>query len=82
MLQGVFGFAFVLLGMPLLSLFLDMKFVAPLIALFLPLLSGSLALRYRVSFQYRRLLPLVIGTAVGIPLGIYVLFEFSDRFFL
>ncbi len=79
MLQGVFGFAFVLLGMPLLSLFLDMQFVAPLIALFLPLLSGSLSLRYRASFQYSKLLPLIIGTVVGIPLGVYVLFEFSDR---
>lgn len=79
MLQGVFGFAFVLLAMPLLSMFLDMKFVAPLIALFLPLLSGSLTLRYRAAFQYSKLVPLVIGTAVGIPLGVYVLFASSDK---
>ena len=78
-LQGVFGFAFVLVGMPLLSFFLDIKFVAPLIALFLPLITGILTFRSRASFDYRKLLPLVVGAAVGIPLGIYFLIEFSDK---
>lgn len=78
-LQGMFGFAFVLIAMPLLSLFLSIKTVAPLIALFLPLITGILTCRYRVSFNYRKILPLIIGTALSIPLGILFLLEFSEK---
>ncbi len=78
-LQGMFGFAFVLIGMPLLSLFMSIKFVAPLIALFLPLITGLLTFRFRSHFEYRKMLPLIAGTALGIPLGVFFLMEFSDK---
>lgn len=78
-LQGMFGFAFVLVGMPLLSLFLSIKFVAPLIALFLPLITGLLTFRLRNDFDYRKILPLITGAAFGIPLGVFFLLEFSDK---
>lgn len=79
MLQRVFGFAFVLVAMPLLSLFLEIRTVAPLIALFLPLITGILAFRMRVSFDRRKVIPLVAGAAAGIPLGIFFLVTYSDR---
>jgi len=78
LLQGMFGFAFVLIGMPLLLLFLNIKFVAPLIALFLPLISGILTFRFRVRFDFRKIVPLIIGAVFGIPIGIFLLNEFSD----
>ncbi len=78
-LQGMFGFAFVLFSMPLLLLFLSIKFVAPLIALFLPSVTGLLVVKFRLKFNYKEVTPLIIGTLIGIPLGIYLLNEFSDR---
>lgn len=78
-LQRVFGFAFVLVAMPLLSLFLEIRTVAPLIALFLPLITGILAFRMRMSFDPRNVFPLVVGAAAGIPLGIFFLVTYSDR---
>jgi uncharacterized membrane protein YfcA len=78
-LQRVFGFAFVLVAMPLLSLFLEIRTVAPLIALFLPLITGILAFRMRMSFDRRTVFPLVVGAAAGIPLGIFFLVTYSDR---
>ncbi|GAB4387612.1 MAG: sulfite exporter TauE/SafE family protein [Thermodesulfovibrionales bacterium] len=78
-LQRAFGFAFVLVAMPLLSLFIEIRTVAPLIALFLPLVTGILAFRMRVSFDLRKVLPLVAGAAAGIPLGIFFLVTYSDR---
>ncbi|HHN63957.1 MAG TPA: sulfite exporter TauE/SafE family protein [Nitrospirae bacterium] len=78
-LQGMFGFAFVLFSMPLLLLFLSIKFVAPLIALFLPSVTGLLVVKFRLRFSYREVAPLIIGTLIGIPIGIYLLNEFSDR---
>lgn len=79
LLQGMFGFAFVLIGMPLLSFFLSIKFVAPLIALFLPLITGILTYRFRADFNYKTVLPLITGATFGIPLGIYFLIVFSDK---
>jgi len=78
-LQGMFGFAFVLTGMPLLLLFLNIKFVAPLIALFLPLITGILIFQFRTGFIYRKIVPLIAGSLFGVPLGIYILDEFSDK---
>ena len=38
LLQGIFGFAFMLIALPLLSFFMSMKVAVPLLSLFLALL--------------------------------------------
>jgi len=78
-LQGAFGFAFVLFAMPLLSLYLPIKTVAPLIALFLPLLTGILSVNLRSDFLLEHIVPLLVGAALGAPLGIFLLSAFDDR---
>lgn len=78
LLQGVFGFAFVLFAMPILSLYLPIKTVAPLLALFLPFLTGILALNLRSSFFLANSVPLLVGAIFGAPLGIYLLGSFDD----
>lgn len=80
LLQGVFGFAFMLIALPLLSLFLSVKVAVPLLSFFLALLSGILAFRFRGRFDLRDVMPLLSGALIGIPLGILFLIEFSDRF--
>ncbi|VAX15382.1 hypothetical protein MNBD_NITROSPINAE03-1297 [hydrothermal vent metagenome] len=78
LLQGVFGFAFVLFATPILSLYLPIKTVAPLLALFLPLLTGVLAVNLRSNFVLANSVPLLVGAIFGAPLGIYLLGSFDD----
>lgn len=79
LLQGVFGFAFMLIALPLLSFFVSMKVAVPLLSFFLALLSGILAFRFRGEFDLKNVRPLLIGAIIGIPLGIFFLIAFNDR---
>lgn len=78
MLQGLFGFAFMLFALPLTSFFISVKNAVPLLSLFLAFISGILAFRLRGQFVYRDTMPLIIGAAAGIPIGIYFLMESSE----
>lgn len=79
LLQGVFGFAFMLIALPLLSFFVSMKAAVPLLSFFLALLSGILAFRFRGEFAFKNVQPLLFGAIIGIPLGIFFLIAFNDR---
>lgn len=79
LLQGVFGFAFMLIALPLLSFFVSMKEAVPLLSFFLALISGILAFRFRVEFVFKNVQPLLIGAIIGIPLGIFFLITMNDR---
>ena len=79
LLQRTYGFAFVLVAMPLLSFFMDMKFLVPLIALFLTLISGIITFRYRVHFEFKKMVPLTAGAFVGIPVGIFGLLQLNNH---
>ncbi|MCL5061719.1 MAG: sulfite exporter TauE/SafE family protein [Nitrospirae bacterium] len=78
-IQGIFGFAFVLVGMPLLSFFLNIKVAAPLLALFTVLITGIMTFRLKKKFDFKRVMPLFIGAVLGIPVGIFFLLKFSDN---
>jgi uncharacterized membrane protein YfcA len=78
-LQGVFGFAFMLIALPLLSFFVSMKVAVPLLSFFLALLSGILAFRFREEFDFKNIRSPLIGAIVGIPLGVFFLIAFNDR---
>lgn len=78
-LQGVFGFAFMLIALPILSFFMSMRIAVPLLSFFLALVSGILAFRFRGKFAFKNVKALLIGTVIGIPIGIFFLLEFSDR---
>lgn len=78
LLQGIFGFAFMLFALPLLSFHLSMKVAVPLLSFFLALQSGILAFQLRGTFDYRSAVPLLIGGVAGIPTGILFLLQFND----
>jgi uncharacterized membrane protein YfcA len=46
--------------------------------MFLALISGILAFRLREKFDYRVVIPLIIGAVIGIPFGIYFLLKSSE----
>lgn len=73
LLQGMFGFAFVMIALPLLSFFLSMKAAVALSSLFLALIGGILAFQMKGEFFFKEIIPLILGTALGIPVGVFFL---------
>lgn len=71
--QGLSGFGSVLLALPLLTLFLGIKSVVPLVAMAGLAMSLMLLLQLRRHLEWGRIRPLLLGTIPGIPAGILLL---------
>ena len=71
--QGVTGFGFGLLAIPLLSLFIDLKTAVPLCSLLGILVTAFLSLRLRKHIDRRKILPLLFGCIPGVAVGTLVL---------
>ena len=71
--QGVNGFGFGLLAIPLLSLFIDIKTGVPLCSLLGILITAFLSLRLRKHIDRRKILPLLLGCIPGVAAGTLVL---------
>jgi uncharacterized membrane protein YfcA len=78
-LQGVFGFAFMLIALPLLSYFMSLKAAVPLLSLLFLLSSIIQMLQLRGKFTYRNVMSLLIGAVFGIPIGIFFILELNER---
>jgi uncharacterized protein len=72
-LQGVSGFGSVLLSLPLLAIFIDIKTVIPLTVLAGVSASYLLLYQLRQHLDWKKILPIFIGAALGIPVGVYFL---------
>ncbi len=71
--QGVVGFGFGLVTMALLPLFMSERFAVPFVAIYCFGVAALIAWQLRRHLQLRRTLPLLIGTAIGVPLGVLAL---------
>jgi uncharacterized membrane protein YfcA len=71
--QGVSGFGSVLLSLPLLAMFLDIKAVIPLSALAGVSVSYVLLYQLRRYLDWKKILPIFTGAALGIPVGVFFL---------
>lgn len=71
--QGITGFGFGLLAIPLLSLFIDIKTAVPLCSLLGILITAFLSLRLRKHIDRRKILPLLFGCIPGVAVGTLVL---------
>jgi uncharacterized protein len=67
--QGLSGFGSVLLAIPLLATFLDIKTVIPLTALMGMGMTTLLLVQLWHHLAWRGILPFLIGTLPGVPLG-------------
>ena len=75
-IQGTLGFGFGISAMALLPLALSVQQASPLTVLFtLPLMIVTFAI-HRQHFQWRDSWLLLLGTCVGIPIGVYLLTAF------
>ena len=72
-IKGLSGFAALLIAIPLLSLFLDIKTVVPLATLVSFSVSLLLLIDLRKHLDLKKIYPLLIGVVPGIPLGVYLL---------
>jgi uncharacterized membrane protein YfcA len=72
-LQGLTGFGFALIALPLLGLFMPLKTIIPLVCLLGGCVSLGLSLQLRKSIHFNSMLLLFAATVPAIPLGVYVL---------
>lgn len=73
--QGLTGFGFALISVPLLSLFLDIKTAIPLGALCGLVINLLLFLKFKKHMDLREIGPLMAGALLGIPMGAVFLRE-------
>jgi uncharacterized membrane protein YfcA len=71
--QGLSGFGSVLLALPLLAIFLDIKTVVPLAALQGMSVTIVLLVQLRTHLEFKKIYPLLVGAALGIPVGVFFL---------
>jgi hypothetical protein len=72
-IQGLSGFGSVLLSLPLLILFLDVRTAIPLVALVALALTVLLLIQLREHLDWKKVYPLLAGTLFGVPVGVFLL---------
>jgi uncharacterized protein len=71
--QGLSGFGSILLALPLLTIFLDIRTVIPLVALHGFFTTVILLIELRTHLDWLKVLPLFVGSIPGIPIGVFFL---------
>ena len=71
--QGLSGFGSILLALPLLTIFLDIRTVIPLVTLHGFFTAVILLIELRKELEWQKVLPLFGGSLPGIPLGVFFL---------
>lgn len=72
-IQGLSGFGSVLLSLPLLAIFLDVRTAIPLVGLYGVALTVFLLVQLRQHWDWRKLYPLCAGSVPGAPVGVWLL---------
>jgi len=71
--QGLSGFGAILMSLPLLSIFLDIKTVIPLVALAAQAITLIVLIQLRQILDWKKILPLVTSALPGILVGVLFL---------
>ena len=72
-IASTLGFGLGLIGMPLLALIIDIKTATPLIAIVILYMSTFIIIQSRKELEFRNIWKLVVGSALGIPIGLFLL---------
>jgi len=72
-IQGLSGFGAILVSLPLLTIFLDIKTVIPLVALAAQAITLIVLFQMKRHLEWRKILPLVGGALPGILIGVVFL---------
>ena len=73
MTQGLAGFGFSLVSVPTLIIFYDSQLLIPILVIHSTVINMMLFMNYRRCVQIRRIWPLMLSGAIGIPFGTYLL---------
>lgn len=71
--HGLSGFASILVAVPLLAIFLDIKIVIPLVALSSLSMTMVLLIQLRHHLDWKKIIPLLVGGVPGVPFGVFLL---------
>ncbi len=71
--QGLSGFGSVLLSLPLLALFLDVREAIPLVNLMGVILTVLIIVQLWAHWEWGKIWPLLAGALPGIPVGVFLL---------
>jgi uncharacterized membrane protein YfcA len=71
--QAGAGFGMALFAMPFLVLLIGVRTATPMMSILSITSSIILLTYYRTAFNFRAVMPLIIGALIGVPLGVYVL---------
>ena len=77
--QGMTGFGSILISLPILALFIPFKTLIPLISLFAFCINFVLVVQLWKNIPFKKLGPLLIGTAPGIYTGVHLLTTFPEH---
>jgi uncharacterized membrane protein YfcA len=72
-IHGLSGFGSILLSLPLLAVFLDIKAVIPLVALYGLAITILLLLQLWRHLEFKKLYQLLAGALPGVPVGVFFL---------
>lgn len=73
LVHAVFGFGSALVAMPLLAMSMGLSFATPFVALMCSVINLILAVHYRKEVYWRPAIQMVLGSIMGIPVGIWLL---------
>lgn len=73
LIRSTFGFGDALIAMPLLSIFLDIQFVTPLVAIVAFTIAIYIVIKDFSRIEFKNIWRLIISSIVGIPVGLYYL---------
>lgn len=76
--QGLSGFGFGLVAMPLLPLLMDFKDAVALTVLLNLVVCGTTFLSIRSHYSWKQGFWLVVGACLGVPAGVYVLIKLNE----
>lgn len=76
-IQGLSGFGAVLISLPLLAAFLDIKVVIPLVAMAAQSMALIQLIEMRRHFELKAVLPLVVSALPGVLVGVFFLKRFD-----
>jgi len=78
-LQGLTGFGFSILAVPLITLFISPKIAVPILVMFSLIINIVVFSSSRKSFNIKRIWLLLIFGIIGMPLGTYFLVVLNDN---
>jgi len=76
-IQGLSGFGAIMLSLPLLALFIDVKVVIPLVGIFGLVIPILLLIKLWKHLDWKKIYPLFLGAVPGILVGVFFLKKFD-----